>query len=121
MEAMVGKRLVRKTELSLVILWWGHSFESDHLLRAHCGIWLSGIEFDRHDHFYCDCAAASSDLSTLAGGDAVGIYVVFLIRWHFVGATKGKDMRNSMFVATCCFFVIFFCSLAGKTMHCGLR
>ncbi|WP_031831915.1 MATE family efflux transporter, partial [Vibrio parahaemolyticus] len=32
----------------------------------------------------------------------------FLFDGIFVGATKGKDMRNSMFVATCCFFVIFF-------------
>ncbi|TOQ67934.1 MATE family efflux transporter DinF [Vibrio parahaemolyticus] len=32
----------------------------------------------------------------------------FLFDGIFVGATKGKDMRNSMFVATCCFFVVFF-------------
>ncbi|MGI9889709.1 MATE family efflux transporter DinF [Vibrio chagasii] len=32
----------------------------------------------------------------------------FLLDGIFVGATKGKDMRNSMFVATCSFFAIFF-------------
>ena len=32
----------------------------------------------------------------------------FLLDGIFVGATKGKDMRNSMFVATCSFFVIFY-------------
>jgi len=32
----------------------------------------------------------------------------FLFDGIFVGATKGKDMRNSMFVATCFFFAIFF-------------
>ncbi|MBR9875937.1 MAG: MATE family efflux transporter DinF [Vibrionaceae bacterium] len=32
----------------------------------------------------------------------------FLLDGIFVGATKGKDMRNSMFVATSCFFVVFY-------------
>jgi MATE family multidrug resistance protein len=32
----------------------------------------------------------------------------FLLDGIFVGATKGKDMRNSMFVATCSFFAIFY-------------
>ncbi|AUI87260.1 MATE family efflux transporter [Vibrio azureus] len=32
----------------------------------------------------------------------------FLLDGIFVGATKGKEMRNSMFLATCCFFVIFY-------------
>lgn len=32
----------------------------------------------------------------------------FLLDGIFVGATKGKDMRNSMFVATCFFFVVFY-------------
>ncbi|WP_234494746.1 MATE family efflux transporter DinF [Vibrio maritimus] len=32
----------------------------------------------------------------------------FLFDGIFIGATKGKDMRNSMFVATCCFFGVFF-------------
>ena len=32
----------------------------------------------------------------------------FLLDGIFVGATKGKDMRNSMFVATCSFFVVFY-------------
>ena len=32
----------------------------------------------------------------------------FLLDGIFVGATKGKDMLNSMFVATCSFFAIFF-------------
>ena len=35
----------------------------------------------------------------------------FLLDGIFVGATKGKDMRNSMFVATCSFFAIFFPSV----------
>lgn len=32
----------------------------------------------------------------------------FLLDGVFVGATKGKEMRNSMFVATCSFFAIFY-------------
>ncbi|WP_261882234.1 MATE family efflux transporter DinF [Vibrio pelagius] len=32
----------------------------------------------------------------------------FLLDGIFIGATKGKEMRNSMFVATCTFFLIFF-------------
>lgn len=32
----------------------------------------------------------------------------FLFDGIFVGATKGRDMRNSMFAATCCFFALFF-------------
>ncbi|MEF1312101.1 MATE family efflux transporter DinF [Vibrio mytili] len=32
----------------------------------------------------------------------------FLLDGVFVGATKGKDMRNSMFVATSVFFVVFY-------------
>ncbi|PMH45476.1 MATE family efflux transporter [Vibrio sp. 10N.286.49.B3] len=32
----------------------------------------------------------------------------FLLDGIFVGATKGKEMRNSMFVATCSFFVLFY-------------
>ncbi|MCL9776477.1 MATE family efflux transporter DinF [Vibrio methylphosphonaticus] len=31
----------------------------------------------------------------------------FLFDGIFIGATKGKEMRNSMFIATCCFFLIF--------------
>jgi MATE family multidrug resistance protein len=32
----------------------------------------------------------------------------FLFDGIFIGATKGRDMRNSMFVATCSFFAIFY-------------
>ncbi|MEZ8826666.1 MATE family efflux transporter DinF [Vibrio amylolyticus] len=32
----------------------------------------------------------------------------FLLDGIFIGATKGKEMRNSMFVATCFFFAIFY-------------
>lgn len=32
----------------------------------------------------------------------------FLLDGIFVGATRGKDMRNSMFVATCSFFAVFY-------------
>ncbi|MGF1750621.1 MATE family efflux transporter DinF [Vibrio cionasavignyae] len=31
----------------------------------------------------------------------------FLFDGIFIGATKGKEMRNSMFIATCCFFLLF--------------
>lgn len=36
----------------------------------------------------------------------------FLLDGIFVGATKGKDMRNSMFIATCCFFGVFYLALS---------
>lgn len=32
----------------------------------------------------------------------------FLFDGIFIGATKGKEMRNSMFIATCCFFALFY-------------
>ncbi|WP_394128405.1 MATE family efflux transporter DinF [Vibrio hepatarius] len=32
----------------------------------------------------------------------------FLLDGIFVGATKGKEMRNSMFFSTCAFFIIFY-------------
>ncbi|BCL68219.1 MATE family efflux transporter [Vibrio nigripulchritudo] len=32
----------------------------------------------------------------------------FLLDGIFIGATKGKEMRNSMFVATCSFFLVFY-------------
>ncbi|NAW57634.1 MULTISPECIES: MATE family efflux transporter DinF [unclassified Vibrio] len=32
----------------------------------------------------------------------------FLLDGVFIGATKGREMRNSMFVATCVFFVVFY-------------
>ncbi|MBD1566227.1 MATE family efflux transporter DinF [Vibrio sp. SA48] len=32
----------------------------------------------------------------------------FLLDGIFIGATKGKEMRNSMFVAMCCFFGVFY-------------
>ncbi|KIE18950.1 multidrug transporter MatE [Vibrio sinaloensis] len=32
----------------------------------------------------------------------------FLLDGIFIGATKGKEMRNSMFVSTCSFFAIFY-------------
>ncbi|USD40990.1 MATE family efflux transporter DinF [Vibrio sp. SCSIO 43135] len=35
----------------------------------------------------------------------------FLFDGIFIGATKGKEMRNSMFVATCCFFAVFYLSI----------
>ncbi|MFA0441055.1 MATE family efflux transporter [Vibrio sp. 10N.286.49.C2] len=31
----------------------------------------------------------------------------FLFDGIFIGATKGREMRNSMFIATCCFFAMF--------------
>ncbi|MDR9827371.1 MATE family efflux transporter DinF [Vibrio sp. FNV 38] len=36
----------------------------------------------------------------------------FLFDGLFIGATKGKEMRNSMFIATCFFFAIFFLASA---------
>jgi MATE family multidrug resistance protein len=35
----------------------------------------------------------------------------FLFDGIFVGATKGKEMRNSMFLSTCAFFSIFYLSM----------
>ncbi|MDC5838597.1 MATE family efflux transporter DinF [Vibrio europaeus] len=35
----------------------------------------------------------------------------FLFDGIFVGATKGKEMRNSMFLSTCAFFAIFYLSM----------
>lgn len=32
----------------------------------------------------------------------------FLFDGIFVGATKGREMRNGMFISTCCYFVIFY-------------
>ncbi|UAB70189.1 MATE family efflux transporter DinF [Vibrio sp. SCSIO 43132] len=40
----------------------------------------------------------------------------FLLDGIFIGATKGKEMRNSMFVATCSFFLVFY-AFAGFGNH----
>lgn len=43
----------------------------------------------------------------------------FLLDGIFVGATRGKDMRNSMFVATCSFFAVFYLFPGWKIMRFG--
>ncbi|WP_429769576.1 MATE family efflux transporter DinF [Vibrio kagoshimensis] len=58
-------------------------------------------------------AEASTYLPWLISMPLVSMWC-FLLDGIFVGATKGKDMRNSMFVATCSFFAMFYLASAAE-------
>ncbi|WP_315855421.1 MATE family efflux transporter DinF [Vibrio hangzhouensis] len=109
MEAMVGKAVGAKSRseltesllatffwslviclmLTVVFAFWGHhmiamitSINTVQLQAAHYLPWLIAMPLVS---MWC-----------------------FLFDGIFIGATKGREMRNSMFVATCSFFTIFF-------------
>ena len=108
MEAMVGKAMGAKSRLELVESLIGTFFWSFIIcvmltvVFAIAGTSLIGLITSietvqlQAQHF----------LPWLIAMPLVSMWC-FLFDGIFIGATKGKEMRNSMFIATCCFFLIF--------------
>ncbi|RJX64932.1 MATE family efflux transporter DinF [Vibrio sinensis] len=108
MEAMVGKAIGAKDReqlnqslvgtffwslvicvgLTIVFAWQGNVLVS----------WITDIPQVQHN--------AQQYLPWLIFMPLVSMWC-FLFDGLFIGATKGKEMRNSMFIATCSFFLVF--------------
>jgi len=109
MEAMVGKAIGAKSEtqlkaamvgsafwcviictlLTIAFGWWG-----SELIR-----WISDIPNVRHE--------ADKYLPWLVAMPLTSMWC-FLLDGIFIGATKGKEMRNGMVIATSTFFIMFY-------------
>ena len=108
MEAMVGKAIGAKDRQELNQSLVGTFFWS---LIISLGLTLVFMIFgsnmiDMITTIPAVKAQASVYLPWLVAMPLVSMWC-FLLDGIFIGATKGKEMRNSMFVATCCFFIIF--------------
>ncbi|CCN50731.1 DNA-damage-inducible protein F (Multi antimicrobial extrusion protein) [Vibrio nigripulchritudo MADA3029] len=117
MEAMVGKAIGAKDERQLKQSLVGTFFWSLIICIgltfafALAGSGLISLITDipivrEHAHIY---------LPWLIAMPLVSMWC-FLLDGIFIGATKGKEMRNSMFVATCSFFLVF-CAFSGLGNH----
>lgn len=109
MEAMVGKAIGAKDRNQLNQSLIGTFFWSLviclglTLMFGLAGSMLIGLITDiEHVH-----AIALTYLPWLVAMPLVSMWC-FLLDGIFVGATKGKEMRNSMFLSTCSFFSIFY-------------
>lgn len=108
MEAMVGKAIGAKSKAELGRTLVGTTFWSLVIccgLTIVFGFWgmqlvslISSIDSVQQQ--------ASLYLPWLVALPLVSVWC-FLLDGIFIGATKGKEMRNSMFVATCSFFVMW--------------
>ncbi len=112
MEAMVGKAIGAKNRDELVQSLIGTFFWSLviclilTLVFALAGSAMIGLITDIPKVQ----ANALNYLPWLVAMPLVSMWC-FLLDGIFIGATKGKEMRNSMFVATCTFFGIFYLSM----------
>ncbi len=109
MEAMVGKAIGAKSETQLKAAMVGSAFWCVVIcffLTVAFGLWgsvlirwISDIPSVQHE--------AEQYLPWLVAMPLTSMWC-FLLDGIFIGATKGKEMRNSMFVATSTFFVMFY-------------
>ncbi|MGR5064598.1 MATE family efflux transporter DinF [Photobacterium sp. DNB22_13_2] len=117
MEAMVGKAIGARNREELGRSLVGTTFWS---LMISLVLTLAFAVFGR------DIIALISDIPAvqqeaaqylpwLAAVPLVAMWC-FLLDGIFIGATRGREMRNSMFVATCCYFAIWWL-LAGFGNH----
>lgn len=109
MEAMVGKAIGAKSSEKLKEAMIGTAFWS--LVICFCLTLVFGFMGDRLIGLITDIPAvhqrAMTYLPWLVAMPLISMWC-FLLDGIFIGATKGKEMRNSMFVAALTFFVTLF-------------
>lgn len=109
MEAMVGKAIGARSEQQLKAAMVGSAFWSViicvvlTLVFAYSGPALIGLITD----IPVVQATAYEYLPWLVAMPLTSMWC-FLLDGVFIGATKGREMRNSMFVAAVTYFVLFF-------------
>ncbi|ENI4486594.1 MATE family efflux transporter DinF [Vibrio fluvialis] len=109
MEAMVGKAIGAKSETQLKAAMIGSAFWSVIICL------LLTLAFDWYGsaliRLITDISAVQQTalvyLPWLVAMPLTSMWC-FLLDGIFIGATKGREMRNSMFVAACTFFVVFY-------------
>ncbi|WP_117236396.1 MATE family efflux transporter DinF [Vibrio maerlii] len=109
MEAMVGKAIGAKSRNELTQSLIGTFFWSLVICLALTVVFALGGS--AMINLITDIPEVQSNASVympwLVAMPLVSMWC-FLFDGIFIGATKGKEMRNSMFVATCSFFAVFF-------------
>ena len=109
MEAMVGKAIGAKSETQLKSALIGSFFWSALIclaLTVMFAVWGSALITLITD-INAVQQAANRYLPWLVAMPLTAMWC-FLLDGIFIGATKGKEMRNSMFVAMCSFFSVFY-------------
>ncbi|ELL0574654.1 MATE family efflux transporter DinF [Vibrio fluvialis] len=109
MEAMVGKAIGAKSETQLKAAMIGSAFWSVIicLLLTLAFGWYGSALIRLITDISAVQQTAQVYLPWLVAMPLTSMWC-FLLDGIFIGATKGREMRNSMFVAACTFFVVFY-------------
>ncbi|EKO3562197.1 MATE family efflux transporter DinF [Vibrio fluvialis] len=109
MEAMVGKAIGAKSETQLKAAMIGSAFWSVVicLLLTLAFGWYGSALIRLITDISAVQQTAQVYLLWLVAMPLTSMWC-FLLDGIFIGATKGREMRNSMFVAACTFFVVFY-------------
>ncbi len=109
MEAMVGKAIGAKSETLLKAAMIGSAFWSVVicLLLTLAFGWYGSALIRLITDISAVQQTAQVYLPWLVAMPLTSMWC-FLLDGIFIGATKGREMRNSMFVAACTFFVVFY-------------
>ncbi|EPA8368305.1 MATE family efflux transporter DinF [Vibrio fluvialis] len=109
MEAMVGKAIGAKSETQLKAAMIGSAFWSVIicLLLTLAFGWYGSALIRLITDISAVQKTAQVYLPWLVAMPLTSMWC-FLLDGIFIGATKGREMRNSMFVAACTFFVVFY-------------
>ncbi len=109
MEAMVGKAIGAKSETQLKATMIGSAFWSVVicLLLTLAFGWYGSALIRLITDISAVQQTAQVYLPWLVAMPLTSMWC-FLLDGIFIGATKGREMRNSMFVAACTFFVVFY-------------
>lgn len=109
MEAMVGKAIGAKSETQLKAAMIGSAFWSVIicLLLTLAFGWYGSALIRLITDISSVQQTAQVYLPWLVVMPLTSMWC-FLLDGIFIGATKGREMRNSMFVAACTFFVVFY-------------
>ncbi|WP_337164593.1 MATE family efflux transporter DinF [Vibrio fluvialis] len=109
MEAMVGKAIGAKSETQLKAAMIGSAFWSVIicLLLTLVSGWYGSALIRLITDISAVQQTAQVYLPWLVAMPLTSMWC-FLLDGIFIGATKGREMRNSMFVAACTFFVVFY-------------
>ncbi|MBL4239870.1 MATE family efflux transporter DinF [Vibrio fluvialis] len=109
MEAMVGKAIGAKSETQLKAAMIGSAFWSVIicLLLTLVFGWYGSALIRLITDISAVQQTAQVYLPWLVAMPLTSMWC-FLLDGIFIGATKGREMRNSMFVAACTFFVVFY-------------
>lgn len=109
MEAMVGKAIGAKSETQLKAAMIGSAFWSVIicLLLTLAFGWYGSALIRLITDISAVQQTAQVYLPWLVAMPLTSMWC-FLLDGIFIGATKGREMRNSMFAAACTFFVVFY-------------